>query len=65
MQVTVENSNECSDALVCVVIGSGKSNVIGYYYQFSPIHILVKIHVKTVSTSKKTTSNGEGQNIES
>ena len=26
--VTVGNSNKCSDALVCVVIGSGKSNVI-------------------------------------
>ena len=28
-QVTVGNSNECHDALVCVVIGSLKNNVIG------------------------------------
>ena len=28
-KVAVGNSNECSDALVCAVIGGGKSNVIG------------------------------------
>ena len=27
--MTVGNSKECSDTLVCVVIGSWKSNVIG------------------------------------
>ena len=30
-QVTVGNSNECSDALVCVVTDSGEINVIGWF----------------------------------
>ena len=29
LQLTVQNSNKCSDALVCIAIGNWKTNVIG------------------------------------